>query len=359
MDLEHDDTDFIFSDENKKFVCKLNKNFLQTYEQGKALSNYWLTFYALCELIAIFKPTHVESIFSYDMVIKQLCTAHLEVFIEDNVLLEDYLESLCWVQLKTGMLKFAPNKKDALALLVSGGKDSLAAMATLRFNKPKCYHFYNEELGVSPWLIKLLEATNVFGKVTLIPAPSYTCDVGGLTADRPSWDYLTMAMTIVGASHHCVALGADIYVNESDRVHGAYINYHQYDKTVAYCDEILTRVRAQFNSPLEHNSPSRNMHIASTTIAPSHWQYVVSCNHFTDTERWCNTCAKCAYTQLLAFVNLEQAAFTYFTGSRFLNESLVREKLLPFVQGGSKPLDCIGSTTEIFSLMKRAKIELS
>ena len=341
---------------------------LEEWQNYSPASRPTLQFLALCEIIASLRPTLVESLFPSHLIRRYLKYAHIEWFIEakiDPIAYEqnmrfNFIGPLKLTAADTVQRTAFPQVNN-VALLFSGGKDSIAALAALRMQgkRPQCYYFFNRELGPSPWFRDLaLYLKNVKGlRIQSNPIPHYHYHLENKIV--PSWDYLSMALAIVGAHHPSVALGSDVDVSSSyGKYYGRDIQ-HQYDKTAAHCDFILSKVGSTFDSPLEFSSTYTNMHLASAFLQDSWpWQYIVSCNNFIDSTRWCNRCAKCAYTQLLAYVVLDAECFAAFTGARELNEHLVREQLRDFVNGGERPLECIGTRTEIVDLLKRVGLDL-
>lgn len=341
---------------------------LEGWQRFSQASRNTLQFLALTEIIASLKPRLVESQFPSHLIRRYLKHAHIEWFMEANVDPNAYDQNMRFNF--TGPLKLTAAETvertafpqiDNVALLFSGGKDSIAALAALRMRgkDPHCYYFFNHELGPSPWFTALAtylkDEKNI--KIQSYPIPYYHYHLENKIV--PSWDYLSMALAIVGAHHPLVALGSDVDVTQSYGKHCGVDIFHQYDKTRNHCDFILSKVGSEFDAPLEFSSIETNMHLAAAFLQDSHpWKYIVSCNNFTSRERWCNRCAKCAYTQLLAFVVLDRECFASFTGMPDLNAALVREQLGDYVNGGPRPLECIGTLTEIVDLLERARLDL-
>lgn len=357
----------LYSDGNATTIA-LEESFDDTLYSGHsryALSTVLLLrFIGLCELIAKYRPTEVHSQFSEHLIREYLKNVHIEWFIEagiDPALYEQSLRFHTYDEIVFPRARSAFPQVDQTALLFSGGKDSIAALAVLRSScaEPMCYYFYNHELGPSPWFTALAAYLKKFKGISIQVnvIPHYRHHLQNTV--EPSWDYLSMAMAIVGAHHPVVAIGSDSEVAAS---YGKWFGrdiLHQYDKTPMHGNCVLSKLESKFHAPLERASPFINMHLAASFLNDATpWRYVVACNNFTETERWCNQCAKCAYTQLLAYVALDDACFTAFTGAPSFNEQLVREQLGDFVAGGNRPLECIGTHDEITDLMKRAKIEL-
>jgi len=260
-----------------------------------------------------------------------------------------------------------PTHRDAVLLLVGGGKDSVVAREVLRHAKVPVELV---SLGTAPWIKRSAAAMGdpyLTIKRQIDPTLFALNDAGALNGHIPISAIIAFATRLLAV---CAGHNAVISANERSASHGNIswrgmeIN-HQWSKSARFESLFADYSREIQSGPvyLSLLRPLSELAIGACFARhPRYFDHVTSCNaNFRvrpgePPARWCGTCPKCVFVYSILAPHLSDEVLNQIFGSDILSNPQnkeVTEQLLGLT--GFKPFECVGTPEEVRAALGRLR----
>jgi hypothetical protein len=243
--------------------------------------------------------------------------------------------------------------RDHAALCLTGGKESLSILKTLRDKKPMLLFFLDPETNTHRQKVyetvkdSFMTTESISNRKELF-AP-FEQKYGGLHSGV-DMAHLVFSTMLYADICEYVLIGNEYSSNYPNDVYEGSVINHQFVKTLHFAENLNSYIHDYVTKDFTYYSPFFGLYefkIADLLFQDDSYLDVwTSCNQTTPEINFCSNCFKCAFTYLIARTKKDDAYLSQFFSRNMLEDVSIFKPLMDFV--GKKPLDCVGDKTEVW-----------
>lgn len=244
-----------------------------------------------------------------------------------------------------------PNVEEKALMLNGGGKDSCVSAELLK------------SIGLPfAWLnaLPLSTRNNVVAQSGVAEAYSVNFAVSSqVTLDAAyAWGPKPYIYTILSASlivgylkgFKYLVTGAEHSADDPNLVYKGVAINHQTGKTSTFeqfFNEFTQRSILQDTKAFSIARPFTDLRLAEMfSHFPKYFDVFLSCNVGMGSDKWCNSCYKCAFTYLAFYPFFEQEELVNIFGANLFDIPVIRKSIIELASASIKPWNCVGTQEE-------------